>query len=256
MENEEKIDAGNDGKIDGGIDEVQKQRLLKRMAAGLVILAGLVGSLVLFDSMNEPEPPVAIQVAVLPRTESPAVAPPAVAPPAAAPTEVKPEDVAPARAADALPPPAAPEEKPLTRPATGRRVGLEPAGKEFFSDMRPEPASASSRPAAAPAAAAPAKSLATASPARPAVERDSPVKAPGGSAQRPFALQMGVFNNLANAEELRAKLERNGIPATIEARVHVGPFATRAEADAARLKLKELGMSESLLVVMKPRPAP
>ena len=65
---------------------------------------------------------------------------------------------------------------------------------------------------------------------------------------------MGVFNNVANAEDLRAKLELNGIPATIEARVQVGPFASREEAEAARAKLKELGLDGGLLLTMKARP--
>jgi DedD protein len=76
------------------------------------------------------------------------------------------------------------------------------------------------------------------------------------SAEKPFALQLGVFSDLANAEELRAKLEMAGIKASIDARVRVGPFATRAEADAARAKLRELGISEVLLVGMKGRKAP
>jgi DedD protein len=62
---------------------------------------------------------------------------------------------------------------------------------------------------------------------------------------------MGVFSNLANAEDLRAKLELHGIPSTIEARVRVGPFATKEEADSARAKLKELGLDGGLLVTMK-----
>ena len=62
---------------------------------------------------------------------------------------------------------------------------------------------------------------------------------------------MGVFSNVANAEDLRAKLELHGIPASIEARVLVGPLQTREEADAVRAKLKELGLDGGLLVTMK-----
>ena len=72
-----------------------------------------------------------------------------------------------------------------------------------------------------------------------------------GTGERRFALQMGVFGNLANAEDLRAKLELHGIPSSIEARVHVGPFRTREEADAARAKLKELGLDPGLLVSVR-----
>ena len=39
-----------------------------------------------------------------------------------------------------------------------------------------------------------------------------------------------------------------GIPATIEARVQVGPFKTQAEADAARARMKELGIDSVMLM--------
>lgn len=65
-----------------------------------------------------------------------------------------------------------------------------------------------------------------------------------------------MFSNLANAEELGARLLQSGIPTTIEAWVHAGSFASRAEADLARAKLKELGIIDSLLMSMKNRGAP
>ena len=62
-----------------------------------------------------------------------------------------------------------------------------------------------------------------------------------------FAVQAGVFADAQHAEELRAKLTLNGIPSTMEARVQVGPFKTREEAEAARQKLKALGVEGILL---------
>ncbi|MBS1198363.1 MAG: Sporulation related protein [Proteobacteria bacterium] len=62
-----------------------------------------------------------------------------------------------------------------------------------------------------------------------------------------FAVQAGVFTNARKAEELHAKLALNGIPSTLEARVQVGPFKTRAEAEAAREKLKALGIDGMLI---------
>lgn len=57
-------------------------------------------------------------------------------------------------------------------------------------------------------------------------------------------LQLGVFSDIAKAEALRAKLEKSGVPSTISIGAHVivGPFQTQEEADAARAKLKELGL--------------
>jgi DedD protein len=62
---------------------------------------------------------------------------------------------------------------------------------------------------------------------------------------------MGVFSSVANAEELRARLELAGVPARIEARVQVGPFATRQEAEQAREKLRSLGMDPGLVMAAR-----
>lgn len=213
-------------------DEGQNRRLVKRIAVSLVILAGLAGSLALFDGMQEPDAAAAVQMAVLPGTENPAAAPQPSQPAAKTEDLVRPQAVA----ADVQPLPAVADEKSYTVPAAGRLIALETTGKGSVSEMPPEQA---------PVTRGPAKVAAV--PQRPAASPDDAL-------QRPFALQMGVFSKVANAEQLRAKLEQNGIPASIEARVHVGPFATRDEADAARLKLKDLGMKESLLITRKPRP--
>ena len=74
-----------------------------------------------------------------------------------------------------------------------------------------------------------------------------PQSAPAG---RHFILQMGVFNNVNNAQELLDRLQKNGIPAQIEARVQVGPFKTKAEADQARPKLKAMGLDAGLLMAI------
>ncbi|MDK9703851.1 MAG: SPOR domain-containing protein [Sulfuritalea sp.] len=120
----------------------------------------------------------------------------------------------------------------------------------------PEPAA---KPAETPVperTAAPAVPQPKAAPAPAAAAHVAPPRAPASrpltqAIERRYALQMGVFSNVANAEDLRAKLMANGIPATIEARVHVGPFRTRQEVDAARAKLKELGLDDGLLITTK-----
>jgi DedD protein len=64
-------------------------------------------------------------------------------------------------------------------------------------------------------------------------------------------LQLGVFNNVTNAEELRAKLELAGVPAQVEARVQVGPFNSRQEAEEARQKLAAIGLEPGVVVAIK-----
>lgn len=62
-----------------------------------------------------------------------------------------------------------------------------------------------------------------------------------------YNVQAGVFTDAKRAEELQAKLIMAGVPASLETRVQIGPFKTQAEADAAREKLKKMGV-ESLLI--------
>ncbi len=62
-----------------------------------------------------------------------------------------------------------------------------------------------------------------------------------------YALQAGVFSDPRRAEELHAKLTLEGIPSTIEARVQVGPFKSKQEAEAAREKMKSLGIDTVML---------
>ena len=60
-------------------------------------------------------------------------------------------------------------------------------------------------------------------------------------------LQVGVFTHPANAAELKAKLEAQGIPVFIATRVQVGPFKDKKEAEAMREKLKAMGMTSILI---------
>jgi DedD protein len=68
---------------------------------------------------------------------------------------------------------------------------------------------------------------------------------------RQFLVQVGVFGNLANAEELRTRLENAGVPAHIEARVQVGPFASREEAERAQEKMRAIGVTPGFITTRK-----
>lgn len=167
-------------------EEALRRRLVNRIVIAALLVVGLLGSLVMFDAIYSPPPPVTAKLTLPPREE-----------PAAAPETKR---IAPAA-----------EAKPAEKPVPERT--------------------------AAPPLAAPHRAPAS----RPVTQ----------AVERRYALQMGVFGNMANAEDLRAKLVANGIPATIEARVSVGPFRTRQEVDAARAKLKELGLDDGLLITTK-----
>lgn len=92
----------------------------------------------------------------------------------------------------------------------------------------PKPPVAETKPA--PAAAAPAAA--------------EPVTAPEGR----FAVNLGIYADRGHADALVAKLKKSGFAAYDEAtdyqgkpalRVRVGPFTSRAAAEAARLKIKQ-----------------
>ena len=78
------------------------------------------------------------------------------------------------------------------------------------------------------------------------------VEAPSAAARllSGYIVQSGLFSDLALAEQWQARLAQEGIPSSIEARLQIGPFESRAEADAARRKLKKLGI-DTLRAVRK-----
>lgn len=155
--------------------------------------------------------------------------------------EKKAEPVLPAAPVASAPPPAP------SRILPARPVPAKPVASA------PPPSVAAPRAALeAPVAAKPAsKAVAELPRLRPLQEAPVPAGElpPEGKV---FALQVGVFANARNAEELRARLTLAGIPSQIETRVHVGPFRTRTEAAAALAKLKTLGLDHSQLVLVKP----
>lgn len=67
-------------------------------------------------------------------------------------------------------------------------------------------------------------------------------------------LQSSVLADQRRAEELQAKLAHEGIPSSVETRLQVGPFRTRAEAEAARRKMQSLGIDGFSLLGKNSKP--
>jgi DedD protein len=102
---------------------------------------------------------------------------------------------------------------------------------------RPAPP-AETKPARPPAdtrTAAPSPPPPAASPIRP--------QAADAGGRGAYTLQLGVFSNPANAQEMLERLRRQGVHAYLETRVLVGPFADRNEAQRAHAELKRMGIS-------------
>jgi len=62
-------------------------------------------------------------------------------------------------------------------------------------------------------------------------------------------VQLGVFSSPARAEELVQRLRKQGIRATTETRVHVGPFLNREEAEKAQIEMRRLGLNGVITTV-------
>lgn len=71
----------------------------------------------------------------------------------------------------------------------------------------------------------------------------------GKAAEGQYLVHLGVYSSGKNADDLVATLKRSGFPAFAEStdfkgkpaqRVRVGPFADRAEAEAARIRIKQV----------------
>lgn len=101
-----------------------------------------------------------------------------------------------------------------------------------------------------PAAPAPAKPEAPVAPAKPEPAAAKPVPAKQAAAEGNFTVQIGVFSDAANVKQLQGKLSDEGYKSYTEQvdtpkgpkiRLRVGSYATRAEAEKARDKLKAAG---------------
>lgn len=64
-------------------------------------------------------------------------------------------------------------------------------------------------------------------------------------------VQVGVFANRSNAERLRGELAAAGHPVVTDARVVVGPFAQRGEADAALAVLRDARGLDAAIVALR-----
>lgn len=218
-------------------------------------------------------PPVSAVTEAAPETPPESDAPPTVAAPPPPPQVINsPQQEAPRKAAKPF---AAPSGREMELAAKPVRSVAEPGGKsppsqelvatskesvrEALTKFNDAPAiqSTETRPAAQKAAEAvqPFKSTQKMPERIPekAVEKTPPsASAPGGpTAAKGYAVQLGVFSNPANATQMQEKLSQHGIKSYTETRLHVGPFQGKAEAEAAQVKLRGLGISAVVVPLTK-----
>jgi DedD protein len=111
----------------------------------------------------------------------------------------------------------------------------------------PPAAQAPTKPATQ-APAAPAKPAPKPAPSKPKPTAQQPASAPGQAADGAYRVNLGAYSDTANARSLVERVRKLGygvqtdkvtISGKVGARVSAGPFATRAAAETARLRLKQ-----------------
>lgn len=230
--------ASTDSDLQTDLRKRARRRLLGAIA--LALTAAIVLPIVMD---HEPRPPAQdIAVRIPPRDAAPPLASPA--------RDAHPD----ADAAEPAPPPAPPDSEPLpasrneapkpapvVKPEAPKPPPAEAAKPAPKAEVRPEPVKPAAKPEPSPTEAARAAAL-----------LDGKTTA--------FALQLGVFSDTANVAKLRSRAKELGFASFTEdvkladgqtrTRVKVGPFSSRAAAEAAQRKLEAAGMRS----MIAPRP--
>ncbi|HVE52033.1 MAG TPA: SPOR domain-containing protein [Ramlibacter sp.] len=222
------------------IEAVRRRARHRLIGAVVLVLAGVVGFPLLFDTQPRPVA-VDIPIEIPDRNKAKPLAPPPAAPVAAG--KVTPAPATPAAPVAAAPAPAAdPKPDPAAVPAE-KVAKADPA-----PEKKPEP-KAEARPDPKVASAAETAK------ARALLEGRSVDMAEGGTR---FVVQVGAFAERDKAKVAQQKLERAGlknytnVAETKEGkriRVRAGPFASRAEADKAAEKIKGLDLPAAVLTL-------
>lgn len=215
------------------IEAVRRRARHRLIGASVLVLAGVIGFPLLFDTQPRPIP-VDIPIDIPARDAVKPLALPAEHAPAVQVDGVVDKESVVAMATPAVP--AAPD-KPVT-PA--------PAA----TPVKETPKTSAKEPVSAPETAKPSEATRAQ-----ALLEDKP--APSTDKER-IVVQVGAFAEAARAQEVRSKLERAGLKTYTHVaetaqgkriRVRVGPFETRAQADKAAQKIKGLGLPAAILTL-------
>jgi DedD protein len=227
--------------------EVVRRRARQRLiGAAVLVLIGVIGFPLLFDSQPRPVP---VDIAIeIPSRAAVKPGAPIAAPPAAVPA-------APATAAPAVVPAQASLQDKEEIVAPARPAG----GAAGASTEAPNPAPAPVAPVAPAKAKADAKPDAkTENKAEKRAEAKSDGKSDGAKGEGRIVVQVGAYADEGKVREVRQKLEKAGFKTYTQVaetgegkrtRVRVGPFASRTEAEKAAAKIKSLNLPASLLAL-------
>ena len=201
-------------------EDVRKKALLRLGVAGIVTAAALAGLWWLDQGAGK-------EKSAPPQATSPAPIVPAppldTAPPQAEPATTETPSASPGPS-----PTARSEPPPPPRVSNGTKTPPSPA----------QPGTTTTRNATMPSAPATPPSTPPAASQAPAPTQAPTQVIPAGKG---YVVQLGVFSNPDNAREMVEKLNKQGIRAHLEARVQLGPFLNRREAEKAQAEMRKLG---------------
>ncbi|CAM8642142.1 cell division protein DedD [Comamonadaceae bacterium] len=254
------------------VEAMRKRARHRLVGAAVLVLIGVVGFPLLFDSQPRP---IAVDIPI--EIPDKGKVRPLGAPPVPAATQssgvVIEEREEPAAPAASTPAPKAAETKVAVAKPEPKPEPKPPAAKpEPKAEAKPEPKpepKAEPKPAAKPAektADKPAdKAAAEAAKAQALLDGKAPsdVKAtdkagdkkPAADTGR-FVVQVGAYNETAKLQEARSKVEKAGFKTYTQVvgakesqrtRVRIGPFASKADAQKAADKLKKLNLPAAIL---------
>lgn len=260
------------------IDAMRRRARHRLIGAAVLVLIGIVGFPLLFDTQPRPIP-VDIPIDIPDRNKvAPLVVPDAAAgkaatqpvtpaaPSATASANTSASSVAGLDAGEEVlsPKPAARASAPVVPlpplPQLDNHVQAKP---ETRTEPKPEPRQ-ESKPEHKPAAPEPKPAPRTDDAARARALLEGRESAAAASAAAPKAeegrliVQVGAFADADKAKEIRSKLERAGLKTYTQVvdtkdgkrtRVRVGPYANRAEADKAAGRIKGMGLPASVLTL-------
>lgn len=230
------------------IEAVRRRARHRLIGAAVLVLLGVVGFSLLFDTQPRPLP-----------VDIPIVIPAKNAPPALEAPKAKLAE--PAKTATAAVSVAASESLSPREEVVEPAKPAAPAPKDNKADAPTDAKPKTEAPAKAEPPKPAAKPAATeADRARALLEGKSADKSTdkADAASQRIVVQVGAFADVARAREARLKLERAGLKTythvaeTAEGkriRVRVGPYATKAEADKAAARVKALGLPVAILTL-------
>ncbi len=216
-----------------------KQRAVRRLIIAVVLVLVAVGILT-YLSYYKPA-----KVVTKP---TPEILPP---PPPPIVTGPEPEQIQPAQPGQVLPeipplpvptaPPVAPESTTLPPPPPPS-VTNKPA-------IKPGPGPKKSTPLPEQKPLVPAQNTQTPAPPQSAAATVPPTPTPKPSVVPAvnYVVQFGVFGKYENALQLAQKLKQAGIETQVETRVQLPAFKTKAEAEAALAKMREKGITATIV---------